>query len=99
MNLKAEQIDLPRPPYSYNTDMKEKVKGQEPNVNIEYHTFHCRVTDDACPAFSESRLSAWVPCTKSICSTPEVMWSIMASFMLYVVDKYAWDFYMENANF
>ncbi len=31
-------------------------------------------------------------------STPEVMWSIMASFMLYVVDKYAWDFYMENAN-
>ncbi len=25
----------------------------------------------------------------------EVMWSIMASFMLYVVDKYAWDFYME----
>ena len=30
---------------------------------------------------------------------PEVMWSIMASFMLYVVDKYAWDFYMENANF
>ena len=36
------------------------------------------------------------------------MWSIMASFMLYVVarvllvvDKHAWDFYMymENANF
>ncbi len=23
---------------------------------------------------------------------PEVMWLIMASFMLYVVDKYAWDF-------
>ena len=31
---------------------------------------------------------------------PEVVWSIMASFMLYVVDKYARDFYMymENAN-
>ncbi len=26
-------------------------------------------------------------------------WSIMASFMLYVVDKFAWDFSMENANF
>ncbi len=25
------------------------------------------------------------------------MWSIMASFMLYVVDKYAWDFYIEHA--
>ncbi len=25
----------------------------------------------------------------------EVMWSIMASFMLYVVDKYVRDFYME----
>ena len=24
--------------------------------------------------------------------TKVVMWSIMASFMLYVVDKYAWDF-------
>ena len=35
----------------------------------------------------------------ALSSTPEVMWSIMASFMLYVVDKYAWDFYMENANF
>ncbi len=29
------------------------------------------------------------------------MWSIMASFMLYVVDKYMYarDLYMENANF
>ncbi len=38
---------------------------------------------------------------KSICIQfdTEVVWSIMASFMLYVVDKYAWDFYMENANF
>ena len=38
---------------------------------------------------------------KSVCIelTPEVMWSIMASCMLYVVDKYAWDFYMKNANF
>ncbi len=31
----------------------------------------------------------------ALSSTPEVMWLIMASFMLYVVDKYAWDF-MEN---
>ena len=31
----------------------------------------------------------------ALSSTPEVMWSIMASFMLY---EYAWDFYMENAN-
>ncbi len=28
----------------------------------------------------------------------EVLWLIMASFRLYVVDKYAWDLYMENAN-
>ncbi len=35
----------------------------------------------------------------ALSSAPEVMWSIMASFMLYVVDKYARDFYMENANF
>ncbi len=55
-----------------------------------------------------------------VSSAPEVMWSIMASFMLFVefgpgsyvvnnygfinfmlfvVDKYAWDFYTENANF
>ncbi len=27
------------------------------------------------------------------------VWSIMASFMLHVVDKYAWNFYIENANF
>ncbi len=31
----------------------------------------------------------------ALSSTPEVMWSIMASFMLY---EYAWDFYIENAN-
>ncbi len=39
-------------------------------------------------------------CVKSICvsSALEAMWSIMASFMLYVVDKYARDLYMENAN-
>ena len=35
----------------------------------------------------------------ALSSTPEFMWSIMASFMLYVVDKYAWDVYMENTNF
>ena len=41
-----------------------------------------------------------VYCLFALSSTPEVMWSIMASFMLHVVDKYAWDyFYMENANF
>ena len=28
-----------------------------------------------------------------------VMWSIMASLMFLVVDQYARDFYMENANF
>ncbi len=32
-------------------------------------------------------------------SSAQVMWSIMASFMLYVVDKYARDLYVENANF
>ena len=31
----------------------------------------------------------------ALSSATEVMWSIMASFMLYVVDKYARDFYME----
>ncbi len=38
---------------------------------------------------------------KSICVEfgPGSYVSIMASFMLFVVDKYAWDFYMENANF
>ncbi len=36
----------------------------------------------------------------ALSSAPEVTWSIMASFMLFVIlDKYAWDFYMENAKF
>ena len=35
----------------------------------------------------------------ALSSALEVMWSIMALFMLFVVAKYARDFYMENANF
>ena len=47
---------------------------------------------------SNTIASATVDPTKSLfafCSALE----IMALFMLYVVDKYAWDFYMGNANF
>ncbi len=48
------------------------------------------------PKYIKGHSNIYTKSLFALSSTPEVMWSIMASFMLYVVDKFAWDFYMEN---